>query len=102
MNSDNNPADHALRGLKAKKLNSSKWFPGQDFLWHDKLPRGGVKVGDTAVEGPNIRYVFAHKISMMEFLCVNASLGSPAGQDYSKSAVPKLADNHDDNHCLEF
>lgn len=40
VTSEENPTDHASRGLKAKKLIASCWFTGPDFLWRDKLLSG--------------------------------------------------------------
>lgn len=61
MSSEENPADHASRGLKAKELIASNWFNGPDFLWCEELPSGDSKVGDIAVEDPELRKVFVHK-----------------------------------------
>lgn len=59
--SEENPADHASRGLKAKELIASNWFTGPNFLWHDKLPSRDVRVGDIAIEDPEVRKAFVHK-----------------------------------------
>jgi len=63
--SEENPADHASRGLKAKDLIASNWFTGPDFLWSDELPSGDVKVGDVAVEDPEVRKAVVHKVHTM-------------------------------------
>ena len=55
VSSEENPADHVSRGLKAKDLIASNWFTGPDFLWCDELPRRDVKVGDIAGEDPEVR-----------------------------------------------
>lgn len=34
--SEDNPADHASRGLTAEQLKSSNWFTGPRFLWQKK------------------------------------------------------------------
>jgi len=61
VSSEENPTDHASRGLKAKELISSNWFNGPDFLWCEELPRGDSKVGDISVEDSEVRKVFVHK-----------------------------------------
>ncbi|KAJ8342594.1 hypothetical protein SKAU_G00325220 [Synaphobranchus kaupii] len=61
VTSEENPADHASRGLKAKELIASNWFTGPDFLWRDELPSGDIKVGDIAVEDPEVRKAFVRK-----------------------------------------
>ncbi|XP_026224932.1 uncharacterized protein LOC113168143 [Anabas testudineus] len=38
VSSEENPADHASRGLTAKELTESNWFTGPAFLWLDDLP----------------------------------------------------------------
>ena len=61
VSSEENPADHVSRGLKAKDLIASNWFTGPDFLWREELPSRDVKVGDTAVEDPEVRKTIVHK-----------------------------------------
>lgn len=55
--SEENPADHVSRGLKAKELIESNWFTGPDFLWCED-----IKVGEVAVEDPEIRMAVVHKV----------------------------------------
>ncbi|XP_029970352.1 uncharacterized protein LOC115405059 [Salarias fasciatus] len=38
VTSEENPADHASRGLKAKELIVSNWLKGPEFLWQEELP----------------------------------------------------------------
>lgn len=59
--SEENPADHASRGLKARELMDSNWFTGPNFLWRDELPSGDVTVGDLAVDDPEVRKAFVCK-----------------------------------------
>lgn len=37
VSSEENPADHASRGLPVKDLLSSNWFTGPQFLWEDNI-----------------------------------------------------------------
>ena len=37
VSTENNPADHASRGLTVKELSSSNWFAGPSFLWEHNL-----------------------------------------------------------------
>ncbi|XP_070212738.1 uncharacterized protein [Littorina saxatilis] len=39
---EQNPADHASRGLSVKELNASTWFSGPQFLWQSDIPRGNI------------------------------------------------------------
>lgn len=63
MASEENPADHASWGLRAKELIASNWFKGPDFLWCDEILSGDIKVGDKAVEDPEVRKAFVCKTS---------------------------------------
>lgn len=74
VSSEDNPADHASRGLQAKELIASNSFSGSDFLWCEELPWGKVETKDVAVEDPKIRNIFIHKASapdvpLLERLC---------------------------------
>lgn len=55
--SEDNPADHASRGLTAEQLVASNWFTGPDFLWQEELPSGQVKVGEIASDDPELKKV---------------------------------------------
>lgn len=66
VSSEDNPADHASRGLRAKELIASNWFSGPDFLWREELPCGNVEVEDIAAEDPEVRNVSVHKSSATE------------------------------------
>ncbi|XP_030584648.1 uncharacterized protein LOC115779895 [Archocentrus centrarchus] len=71
VSSEDNPADHASRGLTAKGLITSNWLTGPDFLWHDKLPAYEVKVGDLGAEDPELRSTFVHKTLATEDSLLN-------------------------------
>lgn len=66
VSSEDNPADHASRGLRAKELIASNWFSGPDFLWREELLSGDVVVEDVAAEDPEVRNVFVHRASATE------------------------------------
>ncbi|KAL7874934.1 hypothetical protein SRHO_G00059040 [Serrasalmus rhombeus] len=74
VSSEDNPADHASRGLRAQELIASNWFSGPDFLWCEELPSGNVEVEDVAVEDPEVRNVFVHKASATEVLLLDRFL----------------------------
>nr|XP_054587464.1 uncharacterized protein LOC129152993 [Nothobranchius furzeri] len=57
--SEDNPADHASRGLTAKQLKSSNWFTGPVFLWTEKLPERNINVGKIKDEDPELRKTIA-------------------------------------------
>ncbi|KAA0703644.1 hypothetical protein E1301_Tti015510 [Triplophysa tibetana] len=55
--SENNPADHASRGLTAEQHKNSNWFTGPKFLWCKELPEREPKVGDIRPDDPELRKV---------------------------------------------
>ena len=65
--SENNPADHASRGLTAKELVQSNWFTGPSFLWQRELPKGEeIKLGELDDEDPEIKKVQVHTTTTKE------------------------------------
>lgn len=59
--SENNPADHASRGLMAKELVESNWFTGPSFLWQKELPnKEKIKVQDLNEDDPEIKRAQIH------------------------------------------
>lgn len=57
LHSEDNPADHASRGLMADQLISSNWFTGPDFLWKSWLSVGDGKVGEVRKGDPELKAV---------------------------------------------
>lgn len=55
VHSEDNPADHASRGLMADQLGASNWFTGPDFLWRKELPVCDVSVGEVIDNDPELR-----------------------------------------------
>ncbi|CAI5635451.1 unnamed protein product [Oreochromis niloticus] len=55
--SEDNPADHASRGLTAERLRTSNWFTGPTFLWQKELPGRQCKVGEIKEDDPELRKV---------------------------------------------
>ncbi|XP_041473798.1 uncharacterized protein LOC121422697 [Lytechinus variegatus] len=57
VSTDQNPADHASRGLSASQLCSANWFKGPSFLWED-FAVGSISptlaVGDPEVRAINL------------------------------------------------
>ncbi len=52
--SENNPADHASRGLTAEQLKASNWFTGPKLLSQTELPERECKVGEIKEDDPEI------------------------------------------------
>ncbi|KAI3372278.1 hypothetical protein L3Q82_022783 [Scortum barcoo] len=95
--SEENPADHASRGLKAKELIASNWFTGPDFLWHDKLPSGDIKVGDVAVEDPEVRKAFAYKTLTTEDSLLDRFLKFSSWTSYQVPPPLSMCDDHNES-----
>lgn len=55
VSSENNPADHASRGLSAIQLKESNWLKGPDFLWQRNLPHKEETVGEIERTDPELR-----------------------------------------------
>ncbi|KAK7104060.1 uncharacterized protein [Littorina saxatilis] len=53
--SEDNPADHASRGLRAAELMHSKWFSGPKFLWETKLSLPSATSSALKPEDPEVR-----------------------------------------------
>lgn len=64
--SEENPSDHASRGLTAEQLVASNWFTGPDFLWKKELPSGDVKVGEIASSDPELKKAQVHDTQVKE------------------------------------
>ena len=52
VQSKNNPADEASRGVNPKKWKNSSWFEGPKFLWKRELPSG--KVNETQLNSKQV------------------------------------------------
>ncbi|XP_023805606.1 uncharacterized protein LOC111946470 [Oryzias latipes] len=64
--SEENPADHASRGLTAEQLISSNWFQGPDFLWQKVMSSGEIKVGEISSSDPEVKKVQVLKTQAKE------------------------------------
>ncbi|XP_028327214.1 uncharacterized protein LOC114478373 [Gouania willdenowi] len=60
VTSEDNPADHASRGLTAKNLIASNWFGGPSFLWKEELPSRDIKVRELDAVDPEVRKSVVH------------------------------------------
>ncbi|KAG1935726.1 hypothetical protein F2P79_019030 [Pimephales promelas] len=64
--SEDNPADHASRGVTAKQLTASNWFTGPEFLWQKELPTGEIMVGEIESSDPEVKKAQVHDTQAKE------------------------------------
>lgn len=64
--SEENPADHASRGLTAEKLVATNWFKGPDLLWQKVVSSSEVKVGELSSSDPEVKKVQVLKTQVKE------------------------------------
>lgn len=64
--SEDNPADHASRGLTAEQLKLFNWFTAQSFFWQKALPQKDVKVGEIKEDDPELRKAFVFNTKAKE------------------------------------
>lgn len=50
---------------------------GPGFLWHDELLSRDIKLGDIAVEDPEVRKAFVYKTLTTEYSLINRSPVGP-------------------------
>ncbi|XP_051813869.1 uncharacterized protein LOC127536725 [Acanthochromis polyacanthus] len=53
--SEQNPADHASRGVMTKELGESNWFTGPSFLWQKELLKEDIKMKEINVQDPELK-----------------------------------------------
>ncbi|XP_032425349.1 uncharacterized protein LOC116724101 isoform X1 [Xiphophorus hellerii] len=64
--SENNPADHASRGLSVQQLLTSNWFKGPEFLWQSELPIETDKAIEVIPNDPELKTVHVLKTEVQE------------------------------------
>ncbi|XP_061906861.1 uncharacterized protein LOC133652293 [Entelurus aequoreus] len=69
VSSENNPADHASRGLSATQLKESNWLKGPDFLRKQDLPVNEEMVGEIEETDPELRKGHTHTTQRKQTQC---------------------------------
>lgn len=67
VSSENNPADHASRGLTAVQLKESDWLKGPEFLWQQNLPGKEDMVGEVEATDPELRKAHVCAVKRSKF-----------------------------------
>ena len=65
INTKNNPADHAYRGLNAEQLMKSNWFSGPAFLWEKEILSTVEKIPNIQIGEPDVKAT-VHATSVKE------------------------------------
>ena len=55
VSTDENPADHASRGLRASELLSSNWFTGPKFLWAKDIAPPAENIPQLSIGDPEVK-----------------------------------------------
>ena len=55
MDTKNNPADHASRGLSAEELMRSNWFIGPAFLWEKEIRNRKEEIPNIRIGDPEVK-----------------------------------------------
>ena len=55
IDTKNNPADHASRGLNAEDLMKSNWFSGPAFLWEKEIPSSEQEIPNIQIGDPEVK-----------------------------------------------
>ena len=55
IDTNNNPADHASRGLNAEELMKSNWFSGPAFLWEKEIPPSEEEIPTIQIGDPEVK-----------------------------------------------
>ena len=55
IDTKNNPADHASRGLNTEDLMKSNWFSGPAFLWEKEIPSSEQEIPNIQIGDPEVK-----------------------------------------------
>ncbi|KAJ8345841.1 hypothetical protein SKAU_G00300340 [Synaphobranchus kaupii] len=87
---DENPADHASRGLTARELSSSIWFTGPQFLWKKEivLPEDGIP--ELTIGDPEVRSAQAIKTKTTEQVSIVDRLSKLSSWSRATRAIARI------------
>lgn len=89
--SDQNPADHASRGLTVKELIKSNWLTGLSFLWQKKLPKEDIMVGEVDEGNPELKMAQVFTTKAEKGISQNSLFDHLKGFSDWKRAVKAIA-----------
>ncbi|XP_026066740.1 uncharacterized protein LOC113048964 [Carassius auratus] len=88
--SEQNPADHASRGLTVKELMGSNWFTGPSFLWQSELPKDDIKVGEVNDGDPELKRAQVLMTKAREEWCLSDRLQRFSDWKRAVKAIARL------------
>ncbi|KAG1925738.1 hypothetical protein F2P79_025333 [Pimephales promelas] len=88
--SEQNPADHASRGLTVKELMGSNWFTGPSFLWQRELPKEDINVGEINDGDPELKRAQVLMTKAREEWCLSDRLQRFSDWKRAVKAIARL------------
>ena len=90
VRSEDNPADHASRGLTAEGLQASNWFVGPKFLWESEIAYDKRElVPELAIGDPEVRRVHVLATHAISF-CLLERMSRFSSWDKAVRALARL------------
>ena len=84
IDTKNNPADHASRGLNAEELMKSNWFSGPSLLWEKEIPSTkeeipNIQIGDLEVKATVRATTVKEPFSLIDYISRFSSWAKAVG-----------------------
>ena len=84
IDTKNNPADHASRGLNAEELMKSNWFSGPSLLWEKEIPSTkeeipNIQIGDQEVKATVRATTVKEPFSLIDYISRFSSWAKAVG-----------------------
>ncbi|XP_015772079.1 PREDICTED: uncharacterized protein LOC107350371 [Acropora digitifera] len=84
IDTKNNPADYASKGLNAEELMKSNWFNGPSFLWEKEIPSceeeiPNIRIGDPEVKATVRAATVKESFSLIDYVSRFSSWTKAAG-----------------------
>ncbi|XP_054868580.1 uncharacterized protein LOC129349422 [Amphiprion ocellaris] len=88
--SEQNPADHASRGVMTKELVESNWFTGPSFLWEKDIPKEDIKVKEISIEDPELKVTQVFTVQAKEQKSISERLEKFSDWTRAVKAIARL------------
>ena len=87
---NDNPADHASRGLTAAELQTSNWFSGPEFLWETEITDEQESPNEIHVGDPEVKNVQVYTTESTEQFCLVKRLSRFSNWSKAVRAIARL------------